>query len=100
MVVGDRLNTDILGAANSGMESLLVLTGVSGALDLWRAQVDERPQHLGADLTALFEPPLDLEVDRDSVGCGPAVARLEDRLLQITGSGSAKSSTTMSACGT
>ncbi len=34
VAIGDRLNTDILGAVNAGMRSILVLTGVSSEQDI------------------------------------------------------------------
>lgn len=89
LVVGDRLNTDILGAANANMPSLLVLTGVSGALDLWRVDRDSRPTHLGADLNALMQPALRVEVSDHGVTCGQARARIVDQQLLVEGSGSA-----------
>jgi len=39
LVIGDRLETDILGAKRAGMASALVLTGVTRAEDLGRASV-------------------------------------------------------------
>ncbi|BEL12704.1 HAD-IIA family hydrolase [Actinoplanes sichuanensis] len=56
LAVGDRLDTDIEGAVNAGMDSLLVLTGVSGPVDLLGAAENQRPTHVGADLSALFRP--------------------------------------------
>ena len=56
LVVGDRLDTDIEGAARAGMDSLLVLTGVSTAAQARTAAPDARPTYLGADLAALFAP--------------------------------------------
>lgn len=84
LVVGDRLDTDILGAANANMPSLMVLTGVSGALDLWRAETDQRPTHLGRDLTALIEPPLLVRAAGDQVICGAAKAQVVDRQLEVS----------------
>ncbi len=84
LVVGDRLDTDILGANNSGMASLLVLTGVSGPLELWRADRDCRPTYIGSDLRALLEPPLLTVSDRNSVTCRGARATVVDRKLSVT----------------
>lgn len=56
LVVGDRLDTDIEGAGRAGMDSLLVLTGVSTAADVLAAAVHARPTYLGADATALSTP--------------------------------------------
>ena len=55
LVVGDRLDTDIAGAAALGWDSLLVLTGVTGEADL--AGTDVRPTYVAPDLSALFEEP-------------------------------------------
>ncbi|MBB2943123.1 HAD superfamily hydrolase (TIGR01450 family) [Actinoplanes lutulentus] len=56
LAIGDRLDTDIEGAAGAGMDSLLVLTGVSGPADLLAAPPHRRPTYVAADLSALFHP--------------------------------------------
>ncbi|MGQ0623281.1 MAG: HAD-IIA family hydrolase [Sporichthyaceae bacterium] len=60
LVVGDRLDTDIEGAQRAGADSMLVLTGVTGAAELLRAAPAHRPTYLGADLRALLSahPPI------------------------------------------
>jgi glycerol-1-phosphatase len=57
LVVGDLLDTDIEGAVHAGMDSLLVLTGVSSAEQARAAAPARRPTFVGTDLAALFEPP-------------------------------------------
>lgn len=52
LLVGDRLDTDIAGAAAIGWDSLLVLTGVSARSDLAGAAI--APTYVGEDLRALF----------------------------------------------
>ena len=52
LLIGDRLDTDIAGAAALGWDSLLVLTGVSNRADLAASTV--RPTYVGEDLGALF----------------------------------------------
>jgi glycerol-1-phosphatase len=54
VVVGDRLDTDISGAAAVGWDSLLVLTGVSTVADLVGAV--DLPTFVGDDLGALVRP--------------------------------------------
>ena len=56
LTVGDRLDTDIEGAVAAGMDSLLVLTGVSGPADLLAAPAERRPTYVAADLAGLFAP--------------------------------------------
>lgn len=52
LVVGDRLDTDIAGAAALGWDSLLVFTGISRREDLDGAAV--RPTHVADDLSILL----------------------------------------------
>ena len=61
LTVGDRLDTDIEGAVTAGMDSLLVLTGVSGPADLLAAPPERRPTYVAADVSGLFAPPVPLQ---------------------------------------
>lgn len=53
VAIGDRLNTDILGAVNAGMRSILVLTGVSSEEDI--KDVDYQPTWVMADIQAITD---------------------------------------------
>jgi len=53
IAIGDRLNTDILGAVNAGIRSLMVLTGVSSEADI--ADVDYGPDWILPDIQAITE---------------------------------------------
>jgi HAD superfamily hydrolase (TIGR01450 family) len=55
LVVGDRLDTDIEGAVRAGMDSLLVLTGVTSPAQLVGAAPRARPTMISADLRGLVE---------------------------------------------
>ncbi len=78
LVVGDRLDTDIVGATAAGLPALLVLTGVSGAGEVLGATEPERPWYLGADLTVL-----DLSPEVARVGIRPpwSVRRADSGLV-------------------
>ena len=52
LVVGDRLDTDVAGAATLGWDSLLVLTGITRREDLEHAAV--RPTYVADDLSILW----------------------------------------------
>ena len=56
LVVGDRLDTDILGANRAGMASAIVLTGIDRAKQLLAADAKSRPDFILADLGDLHEP--------------------------------------------
>ncbi len=55
LLIGDRLDTDIAGAAACGWDSLLVLTGIATREEALATQV--RPTYVGADLSVLFVEP-------------------------------------------
>jgi 4-nitrophenyl phosphatase len=52
-MVGDRLETDILGAQNAGLRTILVLSGVTGRSQL--AQSSIQPDWVFEDIRALVE---------------------------------------------
>lgn len=56
LVIGDRLDTDILGANRAGLESVLVLTGIDGPKQVLAAAPDHRPTYLLEDLRELDQP--------------------------------------------
>ena len=55
LMVGDRLDTDIEGAHRADVDSLLVLTGVTGLAELVAATPEKRPTYLALDLAGLFD---------------------------------------------
>jgi 4-nitrophenyl phosphatase len=62
IAVGDRLETDILGARNAGLNSILVLTGVTRRKDLKKSRI--RPTWVVEDLPTLLAAWIG-ESDRD-----------------------------------
>ncbi len=74
LVVGDRLDTDVLGAVRGGADSLLVLTGVTDVAQLLEAPAGSRPTYVGRDLRALLAPHPHVEVKGETARCGTAEA--------------------------
>jgi glycerol 3-phosphatase-2 len=89
LMVGDRLDTDIAGAHAVGIDSLLVLTGVTGLAQLVAATPAERPSHLAADLTCLIGAPASAVVTAapDRVACGGWIAQTSTGDLTLSGAG-------------
>lgn len=77
VVIGDRLDTDILGAQQAGLPSIAVMTGVQTGDDIVNARVAERPTYVVGTLRELFdeydEPHVDYSGDA-------IVARLGDQV--------------------
>ena len=55
LAVGDRLETDIMGAVAAGVPAMHVLTGVHMARDVIRAPRGQRPSYLAIDMRGLLE---------------------------------------------
>jgi glycerol-1-phosphatase len=89
LFVGDRLDTDIAGAVNAGLDSMFVLSGSHRAEDLFAALPGERPTFLGGDLRALLHAGLTVAQKMGEFRCGQAVASVVDGrlMVQIDGQG-------------
>lgn len=85
--VGDRLDTDIAGARNAGLDSLLVLSGSHGARELLSAAPGQRPTHLGQDLTALLAPARTPVLGDQECTVAGVTARYPAGRLELTGEG-------------
>jgi ribonucleotide monophosphatase NagD (HAD superfamily) len=87
LVVGDRLETDVLGAVRGGADSLLVLTGVASAYDVVSAPLGMRPTYVAWDLRGLLaaQPPVETRSGRAT--CADAVASYVDGTVQVDGVG-------------
>src|SRR5512133_82850 len=88
LFVGDRLDTDIAGAVNAGLDSMLVLSGSHRAEELLAAAPGQRPTHVGEDLRALLSPALVVIRTNGEFHCGPATAWVLDGRLVVHRDGS------------
>lgn len=87
LVVGDRLDTDIEGAYVGGVDSLLVLTGVTTAAQLLAAPPEHRPTFVAEDLRGLLEPQPSVEAAGDGFRCGGWTASADGEALVLDGDG-------------
>jgi HAD superfamily hydrolase (TIGR01450 family) len=70
LVVGDRLDTDIHGANNVGIDSLLVLSGVTTIEELLQAPIELRPTYLAWDASAVLIAQNGTETKDQVTTCG------------------------------
>ncbi|GGU01565.1 HAD-IIA family hydrolase [Streptomyces violascens] len=89
LVVGDRLDTDIEGAFNGGVDSLLVLTGVTDAAQLLAARPEHRPTFVDADLRGLLTGQPEVARKEDGFVCGGWTASVADGAFALDGDGEA-----------
>ncbi|MET8474600.1 HAD hydrolase-like protein [Streptomyces sp. NPDC006422] len=92
LVVGDRLDTDIEGAFNGEVDSLLVLTGVTDAAQLLAAPPEHRPTYVDLDLRGLLTGQPEVEAVENGGGgfrCGGWTAVAGDGELRLEGDGEA-----------
>ena len=92
LFIGDRLDTDIVGANRAGMTSALVLTGIDRGKQVIAADEKSRPTYLLADLSELDQPYPEAEFskDRSKVTVRESVVRLRGNAIQIVAAGDSK----------
>ncbi|WP_426244768.1 HAD-IIA family hydrolase [Nocardioides sp. LHG3406-4] len=88
LMVGDRLDTDIEGARNAGVDSLLVMTGVTGLLELLAATPELRPTYISPTTEGLFEPHPAPRMDAGAASLNGWTASVVDGRLTVVGGGS------------
>jgi glycerol-1-phosphatase len=88
LFIGDRLDTDILGANRAGIASVLVLTGVDRAKQLLAADAESRPTYILRDLRGLDEPYPEVTTARNgAVTVGKATVAIEGNEVRILSEG-------------
>ncbi|MCP8708853.1 HAD hydrolase-like protein [Streptomyces thermocarboxydus] len=87
LVVGDRLDTDIEGAFNGGVDSLLVLTGVTDGAQLVAAPPHHRPTYVDADLRGLLTGQPEVVEGGGAFRCGGWTAAAGAGRLELDGDG-------------
>jgi glycerol-1-phosphatase len=85
LVVGDRLDTDILGGNRANMATALVLTGVDSTRTALAARVDERPTFVIRSLGDLYEQYPPITADEAVFSCGAANAQVDGSTVSIGG---------------
>lgn len=87
IVVGDRLDTDIEGAFNGGVDSLLVLTGVTDGAQLLAAPPRHRPTYVDRDLRGLLTGQPEVTPAGEAYRCGGWTAAVRGDELVLEGGG-------------
>ncbi|MCX7521347.1 HAD-IIA family hydrolase [Microbacterium sp. STN6] len=100
LFIGDRLDTDILGANRAGMDSLMVLTGVDHAKQLIAVDRNSRPTFIVEDLRGLHEayPKTVFSRDRRSATVRNATVRVAGNLVEIVKDGDSSIDLLRAAC--
>ncbi|MDR6972490.1 HAD-IIA family hydrolase [Leifsonia shinshuensis] len=99
LFIGDRLDTDILGANRAGILSVLVLTGIDGGKQLLSADAESRPTYILRDLRGLREPYPAVKTARNgSVTVGDATVTIEGNDVKIVAEGSDPLNLLRAAC--
>jgi glycerol 3-phosphatase-2 len=85
LVVGDRLDTDILGGNNAGFATVAVLTGVDTRSTILAARTAERPDYMISELSDLHRPYPAVNNTDGTYRCGDATARAEGDTVRVQG---------------
>ncbi len=87
--IGDRLDTDTLGAKRAGLRAIHVLTGIDRAKQLLAAPQGSRPDFILADLRQLFEPYPVTQTSKDGseTSVGASVVRMKGHVVRVVTAG-------------
>lgn len=87
LFLGDRLDTDILGANRAGIASALVLTGVDRPKHVLAAPEGSRPTYILGDLRELQEPYPEVRVKDEVATVGGARVAIDGADIRILSAG-------------
>ena len=87
LVVGDRLDTDVLGAVRVGADCLLVLTGVTDRAAVLAAPPGMRPTYVASDLRGLLVPHEAPVVNGNEATCRQGKAWYDGEALRTSDDG-------------
>lgn len=87
--IGDRLDTDTMGAKRAGLRAIHVLTGIDRAKQLLAAPKGQRPDFIVDDLRGLFEPYPATTVSKDGseTRVGSSVVRMQGHVVRVVKAG-------------
>ena len=100
LFIGDRLDTDILGANRAGIPAVLVLTGIDKAKQALAAAENERPRYILDDLRQLHEPYPEtvFSKDRATASVAGASVRISGADVEIVAEGDGGINLLRAAC--
>nr|WP_315268917.1 HAD-IIA family hydrolase [Microbacterium lemovicicum] len=87
LFIGDRLDTDIVGARRAGIPSVLVLTGIDRPKHVLAAGPDSRPDFIVGDLRELHEPYPRATTDGDVTTVRGASVQIDGADIRIVSEG-------------
>ncbi|MCS5736207.1 HAD-IIA family hydrolase [Herbiconiux daphne] len=87
--IGDRLDTDTMGAKRAGITAIHVLTGIDRAKQLLAAPKGSRPDFILRDLRQLFEPYPVTTTSKDGseTSVGTSVVRMKGHVVRVVKAG-------------
>lgn len=90
LFIGDRLDTDILGAVRAGIDSALVLTGIDRPKHVLAAPEGSRPTYILSDLRELHQPYPEVAVSDGVHTVNGAAVRVSGADVEIIAEGDAQ----------
>jgi len=84
LFVGDRIDTDITGANNAGIDSVLVLTGVSTRKEVLGIKPEGRPKFIIQDMRELTKPYVAPVQTKYGFKCGKTEVELLGNKVRVT----------------